>query len=53
MSATHSPGARFRDALAAEKPLQVIGAINANRRQDVVVPDSTGMCADPGPTLSE
>src|SRR5690348_5218720 len=30
MSATHSPGARFRAALAAEKPLQVIGAINAN-----------------------
>ena len=26
----HSPGARFRAALAAEKPLQVIGAINAN-----------------------
>jgi methylisocitrate lyase len=25
-----SPGARFRDALAAEQPLQVIGAINAN-----------------------
>lgn len=25
-----SPGARFREALAAEKPLQVIGAINAN-----------------------
>src|SRR6188508_3289897 len=25
-----SPGARFRAALAAEKPLQVIGAINAN-----------------------
>lgn len=30
MSDTHSPGARFRAALAAEKPLQVIGAINAN-----------------------
>src|SRR5512146_3229327 len=29
MSDTHSPGARFRSALAAEKPLQVIGAINA------------------------
>jgi len=29
-----SPGARFRAALAAEKPLQVIGAINANRRQE-------------------
>jgi methylisocitrate lyase len=27
---TQSPGARFRAALAAEKPLQVIGAINAN-----------------------
>jgi len=27
---TSSPGARFRAALAAEKPLQVIGAINAN-----------------------
>src|ERR1700744_4255726 len=25
-----SPGARFREALAAEQPLQVIGAINAN-----------------------
>ena len=25
----NSPGARFRAALAAEKPLQVIGAINA------------------------
>src|SRR5437870_13103951 len=24
------PGARFREALAAESPLQVIGAINAN-----------------------
>ena len=30
MSPTASPGARFRAALAAEKPLQVIGAINAN-----------------------
>jgi methylisocitrate lyase len=30
MSDQHSPGARFRAALAAEKPLQVIGAINAN-----------------------
>jgi methylisocitrate lyase len=30
MSDTHSPGARYRAALAAEKPLQVIGAINAN-----------------------
>ncbi|TBV76656.1 methylisocitrate lyase [Pseudoxanthomonas winnipegensis] len=27
---TSSPGARFRAALAAESPLQVIGAINAN-----------------------
>lgn len=27
---THSAGAAFRAALAAEKPLQVIGAINAN-----------------------
>ena len=27
---TASAGARFRAALAAEKPLQVIGAINAN-----------------------
>jgi len=25
-----SPGARFRDALAAEQPLQIIGTINAN-----------------------
>jgi methylisocitrate lyase len=30
MSDTHSPGACFRIALAAEQPLQVIGAINAN-----------------------
>src|SRR5882724_8710175 len=30
MNAQHSPGARFRAALAAEKPLQVVGAINAN-----------------------
>ena len=30
MNAMSSPGARFRAALAAEKPLQVIGAINAN-----------------------
>ena len=30
MKPTPSPGARFRAALAAEKPLQVIGAINAN-----------------------
>ena len=30
MSAEPSPGARFRAALAAESPLQVIGAINAN-----------------------
>src|SRR5678815_4664481 len=30
MSDQHSPGARFRTALAAERPLQVIGAINAN-----------------------
>ena len=30
MSHTESPGARFRAALAAESPLQVIGAINAN-----------------------
>ena len=29
MSATLSPGAKFRTALAEEKPLQVIGAINA------------------------
>ena len=27
---TNSPGARFRNALAEENPLQVIGAINAN-----------------------
>jgi methylisocitrate lyase len=26
----HSAGARFREALAVEKPLQVVGAINAN-----------------------
>lgn len=30
MAQLPSPGARFRDALAAESPLQVIGAINAN-----------------------
>jgi methylisocitrate lyase len=30
MSSNPSPGARFRAALAAESPLQVIGAINAN-----------------------
>ncbi len=30
MTAAQSPGARFRAALAAESPLQVIGAINAN-----------------------
>ena len=30
MTSTETPGARFRAALAAEKPLQVIGAINAN-----------------------
>jgi methylisocitrate lyase len=29
MAATATPGARFRAALAAEKPLQVVGAINA------------------------
>lgn len=29
MSTLHSAGARFRAALAAEKPLQIIGAINA------------------------
>lgn len=27
---THSAGKRFREALAAEQPLQVVGAINAN-----------------------
>ena len=30
MATTTTPGARFRAALAAESPLQVIGAINAN-----------------------
>lgn len=30
MSATTSAGARFRAALATEKPLQIVGAINAN-----------------------
>ena len=30
MTESTSPGARFRVALAAERPLQVIGAINAN-----------------------
>lgn len=30
MTASMNPGARFRAALAAESPLQVIGAINAN-----------------------
>lgn len=27
---THSPGLRFREALIKEKPLQIVGAINAN-----------------------
>ena len=27
---SNTPGKRFREALAAESPLQVIGAINAN-----------------------
>jgi len=30
MSGLASPGARFRAALAAERPLQIVGAINAN-----------------------
>ena len=30
MSQKSSPGQRFRDAVAAEHPLQVVGAINAN-----------------------
>jgi len=30
MSSSQSAGARFRDAVATEKPLQVVGAINAN-----------------------
>ena len=30
MSSQASAGQRFRDALAAEQPLQIIGAINAN-----------------------
>jgi methylisocitrate lyase len=30
MSRQESPGKRFREALAAEKPLQIVGAINAN-----------------------
>jgi methylisocitrate lyase len=30
MSSQQSPGARFRQALAEESPLQVVGAINAN-----------------------
>jgi len=30
MSSQQSPGARFRQALAQESPLQVVGAINAN-----------------------
>jgi methylisocitrate lyase len=29
MATAATPGARFRAALAAEKPLQVVGAINA------------------------
>lgn len=29
MTATPTPGSRFREALAAERPLQVVGAINA------------------------
>ena len=30
MSNKNSPGQRFRDAVASEHPLQVVGAINAN-----------------------
>ncbi|TAM84989.1 MAG: methylisocitrate lyase, partial [Candidimonas sp.] len=30
MTTSSSPGAQFRQALTQEKPLQVIGAINAN-----------------------
>jgi methylisocitrate lyase len=30
MNASHSPGQRFRDAVANERPLQIVGAINAN-----------------------
>nr|WP_314489641.1 methylisocitrate lyase [uncultured Pseudomonas sp.] len=30
MSSTRTPGQRFRDAVAAEHPLQVVGTINAN-----------------------
>ena len=30
MSTKHTPGQRFRDAVAAERPLQVVGTINAN-----------------------
>lgn len=30
MTVKSTPGQRFRDAVAAERPLQVVGAINAN-----------------------
>jgi methylisocitrate lyase len=30
MNSPHSPGQRFRDAVANERPLQIVGAINAN-----------------------
>ncbi|WP_438279438.1 methylisocitrate lyase [Pseudomonas alabamensis] len=30
MSTKHTPGQRFRESVAAERPLQVVGAINAN-----------------------
>ncbi|RZA01835.1 MAG: methylisocitrate lyase, partial [Moraxellaceae bacterium] len=29
MSQTNSAGRRFRDALAVEKPLQILGTVNA------------------------
>ncbi len=29
-TATYSPGSRFREAMKTEKPLQIVGAINAN-----------------------
>lgn len=30
MGHSNTPGQRFRDAVAAEQPLQIVGAINAN-----------------------
>jgi methylisocitrate lyase len=42
MSGTPSPGARFRDALGLEQPLQVVGAINALHAR---LAERVGYCA--------